>query len=131
MSANLAQWVRRSAFAVVGVIHLLPLAGLLGRSTLESAYGVRLGEGQDLVILMQHRALLFGLLAALCFAAIAAPNLRLPAGIAALVSMLGFALIAGTQAHGQAIAKVMWIDIGAGLLLAVGLLVHIKTSSTA
>ncbi len=123
MSANLAQWVRRSAFAVVGVIHLLPLAGLLGRSTLESAYGVRLGEGQDLVILMQHRALLFGLLAALCFAAIAAPNLRLPAGIAAL--------IAGTQAHGQAIAKVMWIDIGAGLLLAVGLFVHIKTSSTA
>jgi len=130
MSANLAQWVTRSAFAVVGVIHLLPLAGLLGRSTLESAYGVRLGEGQDLVILMQHRALVFGLLAALSFAAIAAPNLRLPAGLAALVSMLGFTLIAGLQTHGPAIAKVMWIDIGAGLLLAVGLLVHIKTSST-
>jgi len=129
MSANLAQWVTRSAFAVVGVIHLLPLAGLLGRSTLESAYGVRLGEGQDLVILMQHRALVFGLLAALSFAAIAAPNLRLPAGLAALVSMLGFAL-AATQTHGPAIAKVMWIDIGAGLFLAVGLLVHIKTSST-
>jgi len=97
---------------------------------LESAYGVRLGEGQDLVILMQHRALVFGLLALLSFAAIAAPNLRLPAGLAALVSTLGFALIAGTQTHGPAIAKVMWIDIGAGLLLAVGLLVHIKTSST-
>jgi len=123
--------VTRSAFAVVGVIYLLPLAGLLRRSTLESAYGVRLGEGQDLVILMQHRAVVFGLLALLSFAAIAAPNLRLHAGRLALVSMPGFALIAGTQAHGPAIAKVMWIDIGARLLLAVDLLVVIKTSSTA
>jgi len=81
------------------------LALLLGRSTLESAYGVRLGEGQELMILMQHRALLFALVAALSFAAIAAPNLRLHAGRLALVSVLGFALIAGTQTHGPVIAK--------------------------
>lgn len=98
------------------------------RAALERAYGVKLGEGQDLVILMQHRALMFGLLASACFAAISLPHWRLPAGIAALVSMLGYALIAATQAHGPALAKVMWIDIGAALLLLVGLALHLKFS---
>jgi hypothetical protein len=97
---------------------------------LERAYGVQLGEGQDLLILMQHRALLFGLLAAACLAAVGMPSWRLPVGIAALVSMLGFALIAALQAHGAPIAKVMWIDLGASLLLSIGLALHIKFSLT-
>ncbi len=128
MSAAWSEWLIRAAFAITGVIHVLPLAGLLGRAALERAYGVTLGEGQDLVILMQHRALLFGLLACACFAAIGLPQWRVPAGIAALISMLGFALIAATQTHGPAIANVMWIDIGAALLLIIGLTLHVKFS---
>jgi hypothetical protein len=123
-----SEWLTRLAFAAAGVIHLLPLAGLLGRPLLERAYGIQLGEGQDIVILMQHRALLFGLLAAACLLAVSMPSWRLPVGIAALISMVGFALIAAWQPHGAAIAKVMWIDIGAALLLAVGLLLHVKPS---
>ncbi len=128
MSAAWPEWLIRAAFAITGVIHVLPLVGLLGRAALERAYGVKLGDGQDLVILMQHRALMFGVLASACFAAISLPHWRLPAGIGALVSMLGFAVIAATQAHGPAIAKVMWVDIGAALLLLVGFALHLKFS---
>jgi hypothetical protein len=122
------EWFIRLAFLATGIINLLPLAGLLGRPMLERAYGVSLGQGHDLTILMQHRALLFGLLAGACFAGIFVPSWRTPVATAALISMLGFALIAALQPHGVAISKIMWIDIGASLLLAIGLLLHIKSS---
>jgi hypothetical protein len=131
MSTTVSEWVIRASFGVAGLIHVLPLAGLLGRHMLERAYGVTLGEGQDLTILMQHRALLFGLLAAACFAAVVVPGWRWPAGFAALVSMLGFVLIAALQAHGLAIAKVMWIDVGAALILSFGLLLHFQSGNSA
>nr|WP_315491537.1 hypothetical protein [uncultured Rhodoferax sp.] len=127
MNPTINEWVIRLSFAVTGLIHVLPLAGLFGRPLLERAYGVSLGEGHDLTILMQHRALLFGLLATACFAAVAFPGWRWPVGIAALISMLGFVLIAALQAHGLPIAKVMWIDVGAALLLSLGLLLQFKS----
>ncbi len=129
MSTHLTEWMIRTSFVVTGLIHALPLAGLLGRAMLERAYGVNLGEGHDLTILMQHRALLFGLLASACFAAVLLPNWRWPVGIAALISMLGFVLIAATQPHRLPVAKVMWIDVGAAVLLSLGLLVHYKTTT--
>jgi hypothetical protein len=127
VNPTINEWVIRLSFAFTGLIHVLPLAGLFGRPLLERAYGVTLGEGHDLTILMQHRALLFGLLAAACFAAVASPGWRWPVGIAALISMLGFVLIAALQAHGLPIAKVMWIDVGAALLLSFGLMLHFKS----
>lgn len=130
MSPMIYEWMIRLSFAVTGLIHVLPLAGLFGRPLLERAYGITLGEGHDLTILMQHRALLFGLLAAGCFAAVADPGWRWPVGIAALISMLGFVLIAALQAHGLPIIKVMWIDAGAALLLSFGLLLHFKTGNS-
>lgn len=130
MNSTTSEWVIRASFAATGVIHALPLGGLLGRAMLERAYGIQLGEGHDLTILMQHRALLFGLLSAACFAAVAYPSWRWPVGIAALVSMLGFVLIAAIQPHGLPIAKVMWIDIGAAVLLSIGLLLHFRSATT-
>lgn len=127
MNPNTSEWLIRVSFAVTGLIHVLPMAGLLGRSLLERAYGVTLGEGHDLTILLQHRALVFGLLATACFAAVAIPGWRWPVGIAALISMWGFVLIAALQTHGPPIAKVMWIDVGAALLLGLGLLLHFKS----
>ena len=128
MTLPTSEWVIRLSFAVTGLIHVLPLAGLLGRPLLERAYGVHLGEGHDLTILMQHRSLLFGLLAAACFAAVMLPGWRWPVGIAALVSMLGFVLVAAVQSHGPPIAKIMWIDVATALMLSFGLLLHFKTA---
>ncbi len=127
MNPTIQEWVIRLSFAVTGLIHVLPLAGLLGRPVLERAYGVTMGEGHDLTILMQHRALLFGLLAAASFAAVAIPGWRWPVGIAALISMVGFVVIAAFQAHGLPIAKVMWIDAVAALFMSFGLMLHFKS----
>ena len=125
MSAAAAEWFVRVAFAVTGLVHVLPLVGVLGRPWLERAYGVTLGPGQDLVVLMQHRALLFALVAAACGMAAVAPQWRVPAGVAALVSMLGFVLLAAWQPHNAAIARVVAVDLAAALLLAAGLSVHL------
>ncbi|WP_395670014.1 hypothetical protein [Rhodoferax sp.] len=130
MSPVMNEWLIRLGFAVAGLIHLIPLVGLLGRSALERGYGVDLGQGNDLTILMQHRALLFGLLAAACFAAVLHPSWRTAVGTAALVSMLGFVLIAALQTHGAPIAKVMWVDLGAAVLLGLCMLLHAKTGQS-
>ena len=127
MSPMVQEWIIRLSFAVTGLIHVLPLVGVVGRPTLERAYGITLGEGNDLTILMQHRAVLFGLIAAACFAALAVPSWRWPAGIAAMISMSSFVLIAAMQPHGLAIAKVMWIDVGAALLMGFGLLLQFRS----
>jgi hypothetical protein len=111
------EWLARLVFGVIALIHLLPLAGILGRSVIERAYGVSLGADQDVVILMQHRALLFGILAAACVGAVVWPSWRWPVGLAAGVSTLGFVVIAAMQAHNAPIARVMWVDIGAVILL--------------
>ena len=56
--------------SIAAVIHLLPLPGLLGRSTLERLYGVRMKDAKKnddesdgttpLLIALQHRAVMLG-----------------------------------------------------------------------
>ncbi|MGH1350723.1 MAG: hypothetical protein ACRBBN_07940, partial [Methyloligellaceae bacterium] len=46
---------------IVGVIHLLPVTGVLGAGRLSALYGIEVVD-PNLLILMQHRAVLFGLL---------------------------------------------------------------------
>jgi hypothetical protein len=58
---------------VVGMIHLLPLAGVLGAARLEALYGVAV-DGSDLEILLRHRAVLFGLLGAFLVVAALPPR---------------------------------------------------------
>ena len=76
---------------VVGTIHLLPLLGVLGTSRLEQLYQVRI-EDPNLLLLMRHRALLFGLMAALLLAAAFRPMWQGLALLAAWGSVLGNAL---------------------------------------
>ena len=45
---------------IVGIIHLLPLSGVLSESRLTVLYGIPFDE-PNLEILMRHRAVLFGL----------------------------------------------------------------------
>ena len=46
---------------IVGIIHLLPVSGVLGAERLSALYGLSFQE-PNIAILMRHRAVLFGLL---------------------------------------------------------------------
>jgi hypothetical protein len=113
----------QAGFLAIALLHAIPAAGVLGASTLKRAYGVQL-EG-DLLVLMQHRAVLFALLSAGCVGALWQANWRWPMAIAALLSMLSFVCIAMLYPHGPAIRGVLWADvIGSIVMLSTVLLMR-------
>jgi hypothetical protein len=101
---------------IVGVVHLLPAIGLLGAPRLEQLYGLRFDE-PHLLLLMRHRALLFGLLGALFVAAAFVPAWQGLALFAACASVLGFVLLAPAGLL-PPLQRVWWIDVGLLPLLA-------------
>lgn len=107
-----------AAFIVAGLINLYPVIGVLGVATLQSLYGQAFA-GDELLLLLRHRAVLFGLLGGLLILAAFKPRLRRLALVAGLVSMLSFiALALPLQAHGAELQRVFWADVIASLLLA-------------
>lgn len=102
---------------IVGIIHLLPLAGVLGSEKLSALYGLSIND-PDLLILMRHRAVLFGLLGAFfVFAAFKPPfqPLAFAAGFISVVSFLWLAWSTGN--YNAQIARVFTADIIALLCL--------------
>lgn len=105
---------------IVGVIHLLPLAGVPGSERLTALYGIPV-EGANLEILMRHRAALFGLLGALLVYAAFRPKLRVIAFVAGFVSVVSFLWLAlATGGYNDAIGRVVVADWLALACLAVG-----------
>jgi hypothetical protein len=105
---------------VVGVIHLLPLSGVLGSERLAVLYGLSFNE-PNLAILMRHRAVLFGLLGLfLCFAAFrpAWQTIAFVAGFVSVVSFLGLARSIG--GYNALVARVIMADIVAMVCLIIG-----------
>jgi hypothetical protein len=78
---------------VVAVIHLLPLSGVLGSTQLTALYGTRFDD-PAIALLMQHRAVLFGLLGVLLAVAAFRPALQTLAFTAGSVSVVSFLLLA-------------------------------------
>ena len=78
---------------LAGIIHLLPLPGVFGADRLLALYGVPLQDA-NLIILMRHRAVLFGLLGGFLIYAAFKPVLQPTAFIAGLISVVSFLLIA-------------------------------------
>lgn len=104
--------------AITGVIHLLPAIGLRSGEQLEQLYGLPLAD-DDLVLLMRHRALLFGLLGGLCLTAIVEPTLVPAALIGGWISVTGFLGLAGSgRARRPQIRRVIRADWVAVLALA-------------
>ena len=96
---------------VVGLINFIPVIGVMSAQKLESAYSVTLA-GNDLVILMRHRALLFGVLGAFILYSALNPFYQPAAMMMAGASMVGFAvLVLGTGGYNEAIGKVLFIDV--------------------
>ena len=103
--------------ALVAVVHLLPLTGVRGSEALERLYGVAITD-PNLLVLMQHRAVLFGIIGGLLVGAVFTPAWRpLAIGIG-LVSVVSFLLLAWRIGDSNPlIARVWWVDLVALALL--------------
>lgn len=110
---------------LVGVIHLMPLAGLFGAERLASLYGIAVDK-PDLLILMQHRAVLFGLLGLFLVLAAFKPALQPLALVAGFISVVSFLAIAGlVGGYNDAVRKVVVVDIIALVALCMASGLHI------
>lgn len=116
-----SQWGLCMALLAVGLVHLLPVSGVLGAGRLNALYGVDSAD-PNLLLLLRHRAVLFGLIGGGLIMAAFVPDLRIFAALVALISMLSFIALAGADRTPQ-IVRVIQIDwvLTAVLGLALGL----------
>lgn len=77
------------AFAVVGAIHLMPVAPVFVPETLQRLYGIAPAD-TTMLVLMRHRALLLALVGILCLWAAWWAPVRPAALLAAAINVVGF-----------------------------------------
>jgi hypothetical protein len=108
------------ALLVVGIIHLIPVSGVLGPEHLARLYGAAPSDPSAL-ILMRHRAVLFGIVGAVCVLAAFKPAFQWLALVLGGFSVVSFLWLAwstgGFNAHLQ---RVVVADVLALLCLVVG-----------
>lgn len=110
---------------VVGVIHLLPLSGVLGSDQLARLYGLSFGE-PNLAILMRHRAVLFGILGLFFVFAAFRPEIQTVAFLAGFVSVVSFLWLAwSVGGYSSHVARVVMADIIALVCLMIGVAAHV------
>ncbi len=116
---------------LVGIIHLLPAVGMLGAERLNGLYGVSLDDS-NLVILMRHRAVLFGLLGLFILYAAFKPSLQPLAFLAGFVSVISFLAIAlSVGGYNNAISKIVIADVVAAIALCIALVLYAVRDSSA
>ena len=109
-----------AALVVVGVIHLLPAAGVLGAGRLKALYGVDVDE-PNLQILMRHRAVLFALFWLFSLGAAFHPPWQGAALVGGFGSVGSFLVLARSVGSFNAeLRRVVLVDVVALAGLAVG-----------
>lgn len=108
-------------FILAGLIKVTPVIGVLGAERLQGLYQMPF-EGADLLLMMRHRAVLFGVVGGLLLVAAFRPALRSLAGTIGLVSVVSFLVLAlPLQEHSAALQRVFWADAVAGMALVLAL----------
>lgn len=103
---------------IVGVINFLPVLGVLSAARLSQAYAIEL-DGNDLVILLRHRALLFGIIGGFILYSVFVPGYQAAAMVMAALSMLGYIFLLWQEGgYNASLHKVMLVDIVGILCLA-------------
>ena len=119
-----------SRAVLVAVVHALPLVGVLGAGKLAQLYGTPVQDA-GVELLLRHRAVLFGLLAAFMGYAALRPELHRLGLVAGLVSVVSFLLLSWLQ-RGSALSAplvtVVRVDGVALALLVVGLALQLRRS---
>ena len=96
----MASYIVGSMLIIIGVIHLLPVSGVISADRLAVLYGMAVNE-PNIELLLRHRAVLFGLLGGIFVLAAFVPSYQPLALVLALVSIVSFfyfALFAGIGA---------------------------------
>ena len=118
------RYVVPAALLLVALIHALPLVGVASAGKLEILYGIGVRD-PNLELLLRHRAVLFGLLAAFLAYAAFDPALHRLALIAALVSVITFLILAWQIGnYNAAISRVVLADLIALAALIVAAVAH-------
>jgi len=104
----------------VGIIHILPLSGVLSATRLFDLYGITFDD-PNLEILMRHRAVLFGLLGMFLLSSAFLPNLQLAALITGFVSVVSFLYLAySVGEYNDQVNRIVIADKAALVCLLVG-----------
>ena len=93
MASTSLRTIVTSMLALVSLIHLMPIAGILGAEQLESLYGIYLAE-PNVLILMRHRAILFALFGVFMLLAAFREQYQPIALVAGYISVIGFLVLA-------------------------------------
>ena len=95
----------------IGLLNFLPVVGVVSSAQLEALYGLRF-ERTDAILLMRHRAVLFGLIGSFVLFSAFRPRLQFLAGFAGLISMSSFVLLAYLSAGVSAdLNKIVIADV--------------------
>jgi hypothetical protein len=104
-------------FVIAGLVNLPPVLGVLSAERLAALYGIEIRD-PDLLVLMRHRAVLFGIVGMLLVAAAVRPDLRAAALAAGLTSMLSFvALAVATGGYSPVLRRIVFADVAGSVAL--------------
>jgi hypothetical protein len=118
------RFVVPAVLLLVALIHALPLVGVLGAAKLTQLYGIDV-QDPTLELLLRHRAVLFGLLAAFLAYAAIRPELHRLALVAGFISVASFLVLARlSSAINPELSTVVRADWLALMLLAAGAVAH-------
>jgi hypothetical protein len=96
---------------VVGVINFLPVMGVISADKLSRAYQIEL-PGNDLIILLRHRAILFGVVGGFILYSVFQPMYQDAAMVMAAITMVGYLYIVwAVGGYNKAIFKVAMVDV--------------------
>ena len=114
------RYVVSAMLFVVGIIHLLPLSGVLGVDQLASLYGVTVAEPNS-ALLLRHRAVLVGVLGVFLIAAAFRSSLQRAAFAAGLASVVSFLWLAWpVSILNTQLTRVFYVDVVALVCLCAG-----------
>jgi len=108
-------------YLVAALINLVPVSGVFGAARLEALYGMPFAD-PNLLVLMRHRAVLFGIVGVLLAVAAFMPGVRTVAAIAGFVSMCSYIVVVwlvGPNEINDALRRVLWVDV-VGVVVLVG-----------
>lgn len=110
---------------VAGAVHLVPAVAVTGSAWLARLYDVEVDD-PDVLLLLRHRAVLFGLVGAVLVAGAVAGATTTLALVVGLASTLGFLVLAGVgPTPNGALRHVAAVDVPLAVALAVALAWHV------